>query len=125
MALHIGYETVEPWPIARLDTPDERARAAGLAPKAILKSDRETGTIRIDSETTLTGIPPKAFDYRLGTRSGLDWSLDQHKEKTPKDPTIRERFNTSRFAQCFGIVGPASGSPPGSCRAPSDITPRS
>ena len=24
--------------------------------------------------------------------------LDQHKEKTPKDPTIREKFNTSRFA---------------------------
>ena len=24
--------------------------------------------------------------------------LEQHKEKTPKDPTIRERFNTYRFA---------------------------
>lgn len=24
--------------------------------------------------------------------------LDQYKEKTPKDPTIRERFNTYRFA---------------------------
>ena len=36
--------------------------------------------------------------YRLGNRSGLDWILDQHKEKTPKDPTIRERFNTYRFA---------------------------
>ena len=24
--------------------------------------------------------------------------LDQHKEKTPKDPTIREKFNTYRFA---------------------------
>lgn len=24
--------------------------------------------------------------------------LDQHKEKTPRDPTIREKFNTYRFA---------------------------
>ena len=24
--------------------------------------------------------------------------LDQYKEKTPKDPTIREKFNTYRFA---------------------------
>jgi len=24
--------------------------------------------------------------------------LDQHKEKTPKDPTIRAKFNTYRFA---------------------------
>ena len=68
------------------------------APKCVLKSDRDAGTIRIDSETTLSGIPSTAFDYRLGNRSGLDWILDQHKEKTPKDPTIREKFNTYRFA---------------------------
>ena len=24
--------------------------------------------------------------------------LDQHKEKTPRDPTVREKFNTYRFA---------------------------
>jgi len=24
--------------------------------------------------------------------------LDQHKEKTPRDPTIRAKFNTDRFA---------------------------
>ncbi|MCI4680729.1 DUF559 domain-containing protein [Rhodoblastus acidophilus] len=98
MALHIGYESVEAWPIVRTDTPDEKARAAGVAPKPILKSDPVSGTIRLDTETTLSGIPPKAFDYRLGNRSGLDWILDQHKEKTPKDPTIREKFNTYRFA---------------------------
>ena len=34
----------------------------------------------------------------LGNRSAIDWVLDQHKEKTPKDPTIREEFNTYRFA---------------------------
>jgi hypothetical protein len=32
------------------------------------------------------------------TSSGLDWILDQYKEKTPRDPTIREKFNTYRFA---------------------------
>ncbi len=36
--------------------------------------------------------------YRLGNRSALEWILDQHKEKTLKDPTIREKFNTYRFA---------------------------
>ena len=24
--------------------------------------------------------------------------LDQHKEKTPRDPTVREKFNSYRFA---------------------------
>lgn len=33
-----------------------------------------------------------------GNRTAIDWVLDQHKEKTPKDPTIRARFNTYRFA---------------------------
>jgi predicted helicase len=27
----------------------------------------------------------------------LEWILDQYKEKTPKDPTIRAKFNTYRF----------------------------
>lgn len=98
MALHIGYETVEPFGITRTETPDDGARAAGIEPKPILKADRDNGQIRIDTETVLSGIPKEAFDYRLGNRSGLEWILDQYKEKTPKDPTIREKFNTYRFA---------------------------
>ena len=96
--LHIGYEGVEPWPVTRRDTPDDRARAAGLAPKVILKSDPAAGTVTLDSETVLSGIPAAAWDYRLGNRSAIDWVLDQHREKTPKDPTIRAKFNTYRFA---------------------------
>ncbi|KEQ09330.1 type ISP restriction/modification enzyme [Pseudorhizobium pelagicum] len=98
MELHIGYETVEPWPLERLDTPDEKAQAASISPKAILKADKDNDIIRLDSETQLSGIPTEAWAYRLGNRSGLEWILDQYKEKTPKDPTIREKFNTYRFA---------------------------
>ena len=54
--------------------------------------------IVLDSETTLSDIPPVVWDYRLGNRSALEWILDQYKEKPPKDPTIREQFNTYRFA---------------------------
>ena len=59
---------------------------------------RETGRIFIDGATTLSGIPPEAWVYKLGNRSALEWILDQYKEKKPKDPTIREKFNTYRFA---------------------------
>ncbi len=98
MALHIGYENVEPWPLARTDIPDAKAAAAGLKPKPILRADHEHGVIVLDSETQLSGVPAEAWAYRLGNRCALDWILDQHKEKTPKDPTIREKFNTYRFA---------------------------
>lgn len=98
MALHVGYESVEPWPLNRIDAPDAKSRKAELRPKAILKADKDAGNIRLDSETQLTGVPPEAWTYRLGNRSALEWILDQYKEKTPKDPTIREKFNTYRFA---------------------------
>lgn len=98
MDLHIGYEAVEPFALTRTDIPDEKARAAGQSPKAMLKADKDAGRIQLDSETTLTGIPPEAWDYKLGNRSALEWILDQYKEKKPKDPTIREKFDTYRFA---------------------------
>jgi predicted helicase len=98
IALHIGYEAVAPFPLARTDTPDDKARAAGLPPKAILRADPAAGCITLDSETTLRGIPTEALTYKLGNRCALDWVLDQYKEKKPKDPTIREKFDTYRFA---------------------------
>ncbi len=98
MNLHIGYELVASAKLIRIDIPDERARKAGVPPKAMLKADRDAGRILLDSETTLTGIPPAAWDYQLGNRSALEWILDQYKEKKAKDPTIREKFDTYRFA---------------------------
>jgi predicted helicase len=98
MELHIGYETVAPFKLQRTDTPDEKVRASGMSPKASLRSDAAAGSITLDSETTLRGIPPEAWVYKLGNRSAIDWVLDQYKERKPKDPTIREKFDTYRFA---------------------------
>ena len=48
--------------------------------------------------TTLQGVPPVAWEYRLGNRSAIEWVLEYHKERKPKDPTIREKFDAYRFA---------------------------
>jgi predicted helicase len=92
MSLHIGYEKVEPWPLTRHDLPGSEAD-----PIPKLKGDKDNGTIVLDTRTTLAGIPAIAWTYRLGNRSALEWVLDQHKEKKPKDPTIAAKFNTYRF----------------------------
>jgi predicted helicase len=97
-ALYVGYEFADPWPLKRIDAPDKKSRKAGLAPKSLLRADKDAGSMQLDSETRLVGVPPEAWSYRLGRRSALEWVLDQHKEKTSKDPTIREIFNTYRFA---------------------------
>lgn len=98
MNLHIGYQAIDPWPLSRIDAPVRRPVELGVLPKAILRSDREAGTIQLDTETQLTGVPSEAWAYKLANRSALDWVIDQYKEKTPKDRTIRDKFNTYRFA---------------------------
>ena len=92
--LHINFESAEPYPLQRRDT-DKPATRPMLRANA---DDKRRGVIRIDDRTTLTGVPESAWRYQLGTRSALEWVLDQYKEKKPRDPTIRERFNTYRFA---------------------------
>ena len=73
-------------------------RGEGAPPRARLRADKERGIIVLDDQTSLAGVPPDAWRYRLGNRSALEWVLDQYKEKKPRDPTIRERFDTYRFA---------------------------
>ena len=90
--LHIGFESAEPYPLERHDR-------EGVDPKrAMLRADKSGGTIPLDERTTLAGIPAQAWEYRLGNRSALEWVLDQYKERKPRDPTIREKFNTYRFS---------------------------
>ena len=89
--LHVGFESAEPYPLQRIDKPE-------AAKKVRLRPNKEQGTIELDDKTTLTGVPPDAWRYRLGSRSALEWVLDQYKEKKPRDPTIAEKFNTYRFA---------------------------
>ena len=92
--LHIGFETAEPFELERRES-----RLPGdKSPKVILKPDKERGLLILDEHTTLAGVPPDAWRYELGSRSALEWVLDQYKEKKPRDPTIRENFNTYRFA---------------------------
>ena len=89
--LHLGFESAEPWPL-------ERMEKSGPPGKAVLRPDKEKGAIVLDGKTTLAGIPESAWRYRLGSRSALEWVLDQYKERKPRDPTIAEKFNTYRFA---------------------------
>ena len=90
--LHIKFETAEPWPLDRVDKD-------GVTPtRATLRADKDRSIITLDEQTTLTGVPDEAWEYQLGSRSALEWVLDQYKERKPRDPTIRERFNNYRFA---------------------------
>ena len=91
LELHIGFESAEPYPLQRVEQ-------SGKVKRVILRADKERGVIVLDDVTSLAGVPADAWRYRLGSRSALEWVLDQYKERKPRDPTIAEKFNTYRFA---------------------------
>ena len=96
-----GYATAERAAVEREPLTPSPSTGEGWGeggPRPRLRADKERGVIVLDEQTSLTGVPPDAWRYRLGNRSALEWVLDQYKEKKPRDPTIRERFDTYRFA---------------------------
>jgi predicted helicase len=100
MNLHLNYETIDPYQLRIVETltPNPSPLVEGKRIKPKLKADKTKNQIILDDVTTLTDIPPLAWEYKLGNRSALEWILDQYKEKKSKDPTIAKMFNNYRFA---------------------------
>jgi len=76
--LHLGYESVEPWPLTWVyseDTPlyyrVER-----------MKLNKDRTALYVNESLTLAEFPPEVFDYRLGNRSALEWLIDQYQVST-------------------------------------------
>ena len=96
--LHVNYESVAPYPLQEIHTkmwheaaPDayrvEKMKYAGK------RQNQDKSTIIYNAGITLSGIPAKAHDYRLGTRSALDWLIDRYRVKTDKKSGITNDVN--------------------------------
>ena len=102
--LHVGYETVEPYPLTEewADGADPEANPdlllVGHSPMSYEKAsvpgtghgtrDLDRSRLRYNAYLTLSGIPSEEHDYLLGTRSGIDWLIDRYYIKTDKDSGI-------------------------------------
>ena len=49
-----------------------------------MKLSKDKTSLIYNEFLTLANVPTKAFDYRLGTRSALEWIIDQYRVKTDK-----------------------------------------
>ena len=49
-----------------------------------MKLSKDKTSLAYNDFLMIAGIPPKSFDYRLGTRSALEWVVDQYRVKTDK-----------------------------------------
>ncbi|NWJ98681.1 MAG: N-6 DNA methylase [Chloroflexi bacterium] len=78
--LHRDYEEVTPYTLKRLENRDVPLnwevddKGMKLSPDKI--------SLRYNEWLTLANIPPKAFEYRLGNRSALEWVVDQYRVST-------------------------------------------
>ena len=78
--IHIGYEEV---PEHHLTFIENREVPINWRVEKMKLSKDKTQLVYNDF-LTLDGIPAKAFDYRLGNRSALEWVIDQYRVKTDK-----------------------------------------
>ncbi|OKI14471.1 hypothetical protein A6A08_12900 [Nocardiopsis sp. TSRI0078] len=84
--LHIGYESVQPYPLEEkvtgpTPTPlDELYRVQ----KMKFKSRDDRSTIVYNSRVTVSEIPERAYRYQLGARSAVEWIIDRYQVKTDK-----------------------------------------
>ena len=98
--LHLRYESVDPWPdleVAFSDgfDPDdpkhwrvEKMRYPKVTdPKTKEKGEDKTRVL-FNSRIKIGGIPERAHEYQLGSRSAVDWILNQYQVKTHKKSGI-------------------------------------
>ena len=78
--IHIGYEEVPEYPLRFIE--NREVPINWRVEKMKLSKDKTQ--LVYNNFLTLDGIPAKAFDYRLGNRSALEWVIDQYRIKTDK-----------------------------------------
>jgi predicted helicase len=99
--LHLGYESVMPYPLDGLavePTGDpytffavgDRRMSFGKASAAQkAKGERyDRSVIHYNDRITLRGVPEDAYRYLVGSRSAIDWIIDRYYVKTDKKSGI-------------------------------------
>jgi predicted helicase len=91
--LHLGYETVEPWPLDGL--PDKSADPKTLrVEKMRFANKADRSSIIVNNYITLSGIPEEAYRYQVNGRSAIEWILDRYQVRTDKASGIENDPNT-------------------------------
>ena len=78
--VHVNYESQPEYALKFIQNPEVPLNWR----VAKMKLSRDKTSLVYNDFLTLGNIPTKAFDYRLGTRSALEWIVDQYRVKTDK-----------------------------------------
>jgi predicted helicase len=80
--LHVEYESLPPWPLKEIE--NKEVKFSQRVTKMKLSKDKQS--LYVNDSLTLADIPPETFEYRLGSRSALEWIVDQYQVKGDSDP---------------------------------------
>ena len=95
--LHVNYESVPKYEELQLQETSTLPRIDWQVEKMRFSKDKTQ--IHYNDYFTLVGIPPEAFEYRLGSRSAVEWIVDQYRVKVDKRSGIRNDPNRSDAPQ--------------------------
>ena len=100
--IHVGYEDVDEYR-GGTDTPTLQFIETPGVPLdwrvEKMKLSRDKTQLKYNDFLTLDRIPSRAFDFRLGNRSALEWVIDQYRVKTDKRSGIVNDPNREDDAQ--------------------------
>ncbi len=97
--LHVNYESAQEYDLReewhgegldlrvekmRIRVPGSGSRGPGRNSNPDPGARAPDPVLIYNDSLTLTGIPPEAFEYRLGNRSALDWIVDQYQVSRDK-----------------------------------------
>ena len=94
--LHVEYETLEPWPLEWVENP---AYPLSYRVEDKMRLNKDKTALAVNPSLTLAGIPPAAFEYRLGNRSALEWVVDQYRVTEDERSGIKSDPNREDDAQ--------------------------
>ena len=72
--LHVNYEAQPQYPLE----PRRKADSPRDLRVARMRLSKDQTELIYNAHLTLAGVPAKALEYRLGTRSALEWLIDQY-----------------------------------------------
>jgi predicted helicase len=75
--LHLNYESAELYPLGGVPEGDEHLRVEKKMSYGGKRGVDKT-TLHYNEHVTLTGIPERAHEYKLGSRSAIDWVVDRY-----------------------------------------------
>ncbi len=115
--LHVGYEMLEAWPlvIVPLHGPENERERRSMPTTAWtwrprVRIERTEGILVVEGRVRVEGIPPRAWEHRIGERPALERVVDHFKELVlhpgtdAKQAREAQDRHVERFVRCLRRV---------------------